>query len=204
MSINLEAINQADSQDIIEQLLQRNQRSICTTNFRPYEAVLIHMLVQHAPKIPIIWMDSGYNTKETYLFADQLTQKLNLNLIIYHPKISKAHYQAINGEQTPEIDTPAHDQFTQLVKIEPFERALAEQQPEIWWTALRAEDSAFRANMDKVSINQDGLIKVAPLLDWTSQDMWAYLQAHDLPNNDHYFDPTKAVEKRECGLHLKH
>ncbi|MBS7576398.1 MULTISPECIES: phosphoadenosine phosphosulfate reductase family protein [unclassified Enterococcus] len=204
MSINLQEINQRDSQGIIEQLLQLKQRSICTTNFRPFEAVLIHSLVQYEPKLPIIWMDSGYNTKETYVFADKLTQKLNLNLTIYHPQVSKAHYQAIHGEQLPVIDTPEHDQFTQLVKIEPFERALTEQKPEIWWTALRAEDSAVRANMKKVAINQDGLIKAAPLLEWTSQDMWQYLQAHDLPNNDHYFDPTKVNEKRECGLHLKH
>ncbi|HBK37329.1 MAG TPA: phosphoadenylylsulfate reductase, partial [Halomonas sp.] len=60
------------------------------------------------------------------------------------------------------------------------------------------------AKMQVVSRNSDGLLKVAPLLQWTAKDMYYYLEAHDLPNNFDYFDPTKVEEKRECGLHLQH
>ena len=58
--------------------------------------------------------------------------------------------------------------------------------------------------MQPVSLNPDGLIKVAPLLHWSAKDLHAYCQTHGLPNNFDYFDPTKAEERRECGLHLAH
>jgi len=58
--------------------------------------------------------------------------------------------------------------------------------------------------MDPVSINPDGLIKVAPLLHWTSRELYAYLKEHQLPDNLDYYDPTKGEDHRECGLHLSH
>ncbi|GFH39922.1 phosphoadenosine phosphosulfate reductase family protein [Lactococcus insecticola] len=204
LNLDLNALNQQESDVIIKTLLATDKKAIITTNFRPFEAVLIHQVVQVRPDIPVVWMDSGYATKETYEFADKLTKQLNLNLKIYHPKISRAHFEAINGSELPIIDTPEHDVFTNLVKLEPFERALATEKPEIWFTALRKQDSALRAEMDKVSINSDGLIKAAPLLDWNNKQMWQYELDHDLPDNDNYYDPTKGDAHRECGLHLKH
>ncbi len=93
---------------------------------------------------------------------------------------------------------------TREVKLEPFERALREMAPDVWFTALRAEDTPERARMEPVSKNADGLLKVSPLLHWSARDMYQYLQRHDLPNEFDYFDPTKVEEKRECGLHLQH
>jgi hypothetical protein len=61
-----------------------------------------------------------------------------------------------------------------------------------------------RAQMEPVSINPDGLIKVAPLLHWSSKELHDYCQAHDLPNNFDYVDPTKGEDNRECGLHISH
>jgi phosphoadenosine phosphosulfate reductase len=90
------------------------------------------------------------------------------------------------------------------VKLEPFTRALREMAPKVWFTALRATDTAVRAQMEPVSLNPDGLIKVAPLLHWSSKELHDYCKAHDLPNNFDYVDPTKGEDNRECGLHLSH
>ena len=90
------------------------------------------------------------------------------------------------------------------MKIEPFERALGEMAPDVWFTALRAEDTPERSRMTPASRNADGLLKIAPLLNWTAKDLHTYLQRHDLPNEFDYFDPTKVEAKRECGLHLQH
>ena len=90
------------------------------------------------------------------------------------------------------------------MKLEPFARALRETAPQVWFTALRATDTAVRAAMEPVSINPDGLIKVAPLLHWSSKDLHDYCQQHGLPNNFDYVDPTKGEDNRECGLHLTH
>lgn len=206
MGLDIDAINNQfgkDPQGLVQWALGLDKYAICTTNFRPFEAVILHTVTREQPDIPIVWMDSGYNTEATYRFADDLTRRLVLNLRIYHPRRSRAHREALEGA-TPSIEDPRHAAFTEEVKLEPFQRALSEMAPQMWFTALRAEDSPQRAQMQPVSINADGLLKIAPLLHWSARDMYQYLQQWDLPNNFDYFDPTKVEGKRECGLHLQH
>ncbi|MFG6668044.1 phosphoadenosine phosphosulfate reductase family protein [Halomonas sp. HNIBRBA4712] len=206
MTSKLEEINRANANDpkaLIEWAFGQGERPICTTNFRPFEAVILHMVTQVRPDIPIVWMDSGYNTEATYRCADEIITRLDLNIVSFLPRRTRAHREALEGP-VPGIDDPRHAAFTQEVKIEPFERALAEMRPDVWFTALRAEDTPERAKMQPLSQSADGLLKVAPLLHWSAKQMYEYLQAHDLPNNFDYFDPTKVEEKRECGLHLQH
>ena len=177
--------------------------AIVTTNFRPFEAVILHLVTRVQPDVPVVWMDNGYNTPATYRYADEVAKLLKLNLKTYLPLRSRAHREAVDGP-TPAIGAAGHDAFTQEVKLEPFARALRETAPQVWFTALRASDSAVRAQMEPVSINPDGLIKVAPLLHWSSKDLHEYCVLHGLPNNFDYVDPTKGEEQRECGLHLAH
>jgi len=206
MEASLDAINRDlgnDPDALIRWALEQGSRPLVTTNFRPFEAVILHMVTRHRPDIPVVWMDHGYNTEATYRFADALVTRLDLNLITYLPKRTRAHREAVEGAM-PGIDDPRHDAFTQEVKLEPFERALREMAPDVWFTALRAEDTPERAQMTPVSRNASGLLKVSPLLHWSARDMYQYLQTHDLPNEFDYFDPTKVEAKRECGLHLQH
>ena len=192
-----------DAQGLVEWAIGLGQSPIVTTNFRPYEAVILHMVSRVRPDVPVVWMDNGYNTEATYRYADEVTQQLGLNLRIYLPLRTRAHREAVEGP-TPALDDPRHAAFTAEVKLEPFARALRETAPKVWFTALRASDSAVRAQMDPVSINPDGLIKVAPLLHWSSKDLYQYCEAHGLPNNFDYVDPTKGEDQRECGLHIAH
>ena len=192
-----------DAPALVEWAVGLGQPTIVTTNFRPFEAVILHLVTRVQPGVPVVWMDNGYNTEATYRYADEVTRRLGLNLKTYLPLRTRAHREAVEGP-TPALDDPRHESFTQEVKLEPFARALREQAPQVWFTALRASDSAVRAQMEPVSINPDGLIKVAPLLHWSSKDLYQYCEIHGLPNNFDYVDPTKGEEQRECGLHLAH
>ncbi|MFT4266360.1 MAG: phosphoadenosine phosphosulfate reductase family protein [Xenophilus sp.] len=206
MNIDLPHVNAEfgrNAQGLVDWAIGLGRPAIVTTNFRPFEAVILHLVTRARPDVPVVWMDNGYNTEATYRFADELTRLLKLNLHIYLPRRSRAHREAVEGP-APALHDPRHAAFTEEVKLEPFARALRETAPQVWFTALRATDTAVRARMDPVSINPDGLIKVAPLLHWTSKDLHAYCQEHGLPNNFDYADPTKAEENRECGLHLTH
>ncbi|WP_313303374.1 phosphoadenosine phosphosulfate reductase family protein [Diaphorobacter sp.] len=192
-----------DAQGLVNWAVGLGKTAIVTTNFRPFEAVILHMCARAQSDMRVIWMDNGYNTEATYQFADEVTRQLGLNLSIYLPRRSRAHREAIDGA-VPALDDPRHAAFTEEVKLEPFARALRETAPEVWFTALRATDTAVRAQMEPVSINPDGLIKVAPLLHWSSKQLYEYLVEHGLPNNFDYVDPTKGEDNRECGLHLSH
>ena len=206
MSMDLTHINAElgrNAQGLVDWAVGLNQRAIITTNFRPFEAVILHMVTRANPQVPVIWMDNGYNTEATYRFADEVTKLLKLDLHIYLPRRSRAHREAVAGS-TPEVGDPRHANFTEEVKLEPFARALRETAPKVWFTALRATDTAVRAQMDPVGVNPDGLIKVAPLLHWSSKDLYQYCELHGLPNNFDYVDPTKGEDNRECGLHVAH
>jgi phosphoadenosine phosphosulfate reductase len=93
------------------------------------------------------------------------------------------------------------------VKLEPFERALAEHRPALWLTGIRREETDFRRGLDVVtrdhrgSYDAAGLYKVAPLFHWTQAQLDGYLAEHGLPDSARYFDPTKVHAGRERGLH---
>lgn len=173
-----------------------------STNFRPYEAVLLHMAVQVVPDIPVLWVDHGYNTPGTYRCAEATIEKLNLNVQLFIPKRTSAHRDTLMGG-IPTLDQQdLHDQFTEEVKLEPFRRGMAALKPSVWLTALRRVQNPNRESMEVFGHTPDGVLKVSPVLAWSDQDMQAYIDEHDLPNEFNYYDPTKVLESRECGLHL--
>jgi phosphoadenosine phosphosulfate reductase len=177
-------------------------RALVSTNFRPYEAVVLHLCVQVQPDIPVLWVDHGYNRPATYKHAEALKKLLKLNLKPYLPKISAAHRDAICGEIPFTDDEAALKQFSTLVKLEPFQRGMKELAPQVWLTALRKVQNPNRAELDVVSEDKNfGALKVNPVFYWNDADMENYLKLHHLPNEWDYFDPAKADEKRECGLH---
>ena len=173
-----------------------------STNFRPYEAVLLHLCVQVQPDIPVLWVDHGYNRPATYLHAEELRRRLNLNLKAYLPRISAAHRDAVYGPVPTTDDEEALKQFSSVMKLEPFQRGMAELAPTVWITALRKAQNPHRAELDIVSTDSNfGTLKVSPIFFWSDAQMEQYLHTHNLPNEWDYFDPAKADEKRECGLH---
>jgi phosphoadenosine phosphosulfate reductase len=176
--------------------------AVVSTNFRPYEAVLLHLCVQVQPDIPVLWVDHGYNRPATYRHAEELRSQLKLNLKAFLPRVTAAHRDAVWGPVPGTDNEPALKEFSALMKIEPFQRGMRELAPKVWLTALRQVQNPHRAGLDIVSSDPNfGTLKVSPLLYWSDADMEAYLAEHDLPNEWDYFDPAKADEKRECGLH---
>jgi phosphoadenosine phosphosulfate reductase len=88
------------------------------------------------------------------------------------------------------------------MKLEPFQRGMKELAPRVWITALRQVQNPSRAGLDIVSLDTNfGTLKVSPVFYMGDADMEAYLEEHHLPVEWDYFDPAKADEKRECGLH---
>ncbi len=153
----------------------------------------------YASSIPVIWCDTGYNTPFTYRHAEDLIERLGLNVHLYVPAQTAAHRDVTMG--IPDVDDPRHAAFTDQVKLEPFRRAIAELQPDGWFTNLRKGQTALRDSLDIVSLGTDGVLKVSPFYHYSDTDLDAYLAEHDLPNEDRYYDPTKALTNRECGLH---
>jgi len=179
-------------------------RAIVSTNFRPYEAVILHLVTQVQPDIPVLWVDHGYNRPATYVHAEQVKKLLRLNIKAFVPKMTAAHYDSAFGgmpEPTPENEERIKA-FSTAMKLEPFQRGMKELAPTVWLTALRKVQNLNRAGLEIVSEDKNfNSLKVSPLFYWSDADMENYLDEHNLPNAWDYFDPAKADEKRECGLH---
>ncbi|TLP78816.1 phosphoadenosine phosphosulfate reductase family protein [Maribacter sp. ACAM166] len=186
-------------EEIVSWAVKHGHAPVVTTNFRPYEVAILHAVSEVRSDIPVVWCDTGYNTSNTYKHAEELTTKLNLNIQLYVPKQTTAHRDAVMG--IPQIDDPRHGEFTEQVKLEPFKRAMLDFKPDVWFTNLRKGQTALRDSLDILSLSKAGVLKVSPFYHWNDTQLDTYLKKYKLPNEHNYFDPTKVLENRECGLH---
>lgn len=202
-NLDLEHLNKElehkSPEEIIDWALSLASAPVVTTNFRPYEVAILYACTKVKNDLKVIWCDTGYNTPQTYKHANDLIEKLRLNVHLYVPKQTAAHRNVTMG--IPQIEDPMHQIFTEQVKLEPFNRAMAEHKPDVWFTNLRKGQTAFRDNIGIVSLSKSGVLKVSPFYHWSDEQLDNYLRLYQLPNEFTYFDPTKVLENRECGLH---
>jgi len=203
IQIDINRVNQElkdkSPQDIVSWAINIANNPLVTTNFRPYEAAILHLVSVQKKDIKVIWCDTGYNTPNTYKHAEAVIKTLDLNVKLYVPKQTVAHRNVVMG--IPDVNDPNHKKFTEQVKLEPFTRAFLEHKPDLWFTNLRKGQTTFRDSIDVVSIDKNGVIKVSPFYNFSDEALDAYLEKHNLPNEFKYFDPTKVLGNRECGLH---
>lgn len=203
MQLDLEKLNkelcEKSPLDVVKWAIGIAKNPIVTTNFRPYEVAILNAVSKVKSDINVVWCDTGYNTPQTYKHAEQVIELLNLNIDLYVPKQTVAHRDVLLG--LPDINNPKHKLFTEQVKLEPFKRAMKVHNPDVWFTNLRKGQTAFRDSIDIVSLDANGVLKVSPFYHFTDEELDRYLDDNQLPNEFKYFDPTKVLGNRECGLH---
>lgn len=204
LGLELDALNaqlrDATPQEIITFALGLQKKTIVTTSFSPNSGGLLHMLTRQQQDLPVIWVDGGYNTRDAYLTADKLISGLSLNMQIYTPEMTSARRDAVMGIPTGD-DPDLHKEFSRQVKVEPFNKAMTQWSPDVWFSGIRREETEFRKTLDILSYDARGILRVAPLFYWTEEQLEAYMETHELPSCKRYFDPTKLNDGAECGIH---
>lgn len=203
--IDLDSVNaslrDASPQEVVRWALDLGRKSIATTSMGRNAAVMLHLVSEVDKSLPTIWVDTGYNLRDTYVVAERLIRDLEVNIHVYSPQMTSERRNAIMGG-IPTIDEEQrHQEFTRQVKLEPFDQALQDFAPQIWLTGIRQLETEHRNSLDIVSMDGRGIIKVAPIFYWSDDEVEAYMEQHELPTCRHYFDPTKVHDGRECGLH---
>ena len=205
MDLDLDSVNarlrDASPQDVVRWALDLQRPTIATTSMGRNAAAMLHLVSEIDSKLPTIWVDTGYNLRDTYIVAERLIRDLQLNIHVYSPQMTSERRNAIMGGIPTVDEEERHREFTRQVKLEPFDRALADFGPEVWLTGIRREETEHRKTLDIVSLDARGIIKVAPLFYWTEEQVEDYMEQQQLPSCRHYFDPTKVQDGRECGLH---
>ena len=128
---------------------------ILSTSFGPTAGTMLKLVTDVCPGIRVITVRNGYESALTLQIADRLPRELNLNL-----KVFSAPNLAI-----PDEGTEAFDEFRRKIKIEPFQKALAQEQPRAWLAGVMREETEERKSFD-FAMSRDGLTVIYPILDW--------------------------------------
>lgn len=190
------------------------------------DQVLTHMIASARLQVPVFTLDTGRMFAESYDLMERTRQELGVSIRPYFPE-AEAVEQMV-ADEGPNLfyrSVELRKRCCHVRKVEPLRRALAGRRA--WITGLRRAQSVTRAELRTVEWDdQNSLYKINPLADWSEEDVWTYIRAHDVPYNalhDRGFPSigcapcTRAVapgddprsgrwwwelpEHRECGLH---
>lgn len=203
--------------------LEHAQRACITSSFQAEDVIVLYMVLQIQPRIPVLFLETGYHFPETLVYRDRIASEWNLNLVNVEPEQSVAQQESQFGI----LYQSAPDRCCGLRKVEPLFRALGEYTT--WITGLRREQSKSRANLQPHEFftlpTGHILAKLSPLAEWTTRDVWHYAEQHSIPLLPLYekgytsigcapctslpFDANDprsgrwSGRKLECGIHLQ-
>ncbi len=191
------------------------------TGFGPSGVVLMHLVSLLEPAMTVFYLDTDLLFDETYALRDRIEARLGLTFTrVAGPSLDE---QAVAAG--PALWRREPDRCCFLRKVQPLRHFLATRRA--WISGLRRDQSATRADVQIVGWDAaNGLVKINPLAAWTSNDVWRYIQAHNLPYNDLHdagypslgcrpcTRPVSVGEneragrwagrvKTECGIHLQ-
>jgi phosphoadenosine phosphosulfate reductase len=194
---------------------------VLSSSFGAQAAVSLHLLTRFAPDIPVVLIDTGYLFPDTYRFVDELTERLRLNLKVYRSDLGPAWQEARYGRLWQQ-GRDGIEQYNEMNKVKPMERALAELRAGTWFAGLRRVQTESRSTLPVVT-GSPQRYKVHPIVDWSDRDVHQYLVRHDLPYHPLWHEgyvsigdvhttrrlaDVQSVEElrffgllRECGLH---
>jgi phosphoadenosine phosphosulfate reductase len=138
---------------------------VLTSSFGAQSAVMLHLVTRHKPDIPVVLIDTGYLFPETYAFIDELTDRLNLNLHVFRPRLSPAWQERRFGRLW-EAGPQGIRQYNRLNKVEPMQEALDSLKVGTWFSGLRRVQSKSRADTP-ILLRQGRAVKAHPLADWS-------------------------------------
>ena len=212
----------AEAREFIAQTLAGSAAPCITNSFQAEDMVVLHLLREIRPDIPVLFLETGYHFAEVYQYRDDMTARYNLNLVNVKPRQTVAEHEAERGL----LFQTQPDQCCNLRKVGPLFAALEEY--DRWYTGLRRIQSPTRANMkadDSFPLTSGKTIrKLSPVADWSDKDVWTFARENAIPLLPLYdagytsigcqpctalpSDPSNlrsgrwAGRKLECGIHI--
>jgi len=152
-------------------------------SFGAEDMVLLDAIARHARKIEVFTLDTGRLPEETQTLFEVVREKYPIGIRTYFPDaVAIQAWVEQNGPNAFYKSVAQRQQCCHIRKVEPLQRALAGKKS--WITGLRREQSAARQTLERQAWDEaNGLTKINPLLDWTNDDVWAYIKAYSVPYN---------------------
>lgn len=177
----------AHPRDILRWALESSglERIAVASAFQTEGTVVMHLATQIRPRIPILFLETGYQFAETLAFKQRIAERLDLNVVDLYGAYTVERQTEELGPRLYERDP---ELCCELNKVRPMFEALRGY--DAWITALRRDSSPTRANapfVERYEIEPGRwMVKVNPMATWTHRQVWGYLKEHDLPHNPLY------------------
>jgi phosphoadenosine phosphosulfate reductase len=204
----------------LEQYQEEERNIYMTSSFQTQSVPLLHIISSHFPWIQIILIDTGYLFPETYAFKVKLTERFELNVMTVRSDKAYTQQRSPSGLFLYTEDT---NHCCHINKVEPMEKLV--NPGDVWISGVRKDQTRNRETMKEVEKDNRGVIRVHPMLEWTSFDVYNYIKELQLPKHpleDEGFASIGCVpcthevdgengrdgrwmgsSKTECGLHKK-
>lgn len=213
-----------DTREMLRNLIEDNIAGELATvsSFGAESAVLLHLISEVAPDLPVLFLETGKHFPETLAYRDALVAQLGLkNLINLYPCLAELEMRDESGLRW----SYDPDGCCEIRKVKPLARALAGYDATL--TGRKAFQSSTRSNLPRFEIDtsdEQGRLKINPLIDWTAGDIEAYFETYELPRHplvaqgypsigcspctskvapgeDPRSGRWKGWDKTECGIH---
>jgi len=207
----------------LRERLESARNACVTSSFQAEDVVVLHMVREILPAIPVLFLETGYHFPETIAYRDRMAEEWKLNLVNVEPGHTVAEQESAFGI----LHQTAPDRCCALRKVEPLFRTLAGYG--VWVTGLRRQQSKSRTNIQAEESfalpSGHTLAKLNPLAEWSTRDVGLYTEAHRIPLLPLYergytsigcapctslpFDPDDprsgrwSGRKLECGIHVQ-
>lgn len=168
------------------------------TGFGPEGCVLIDMLVRISPQTRIFYLDTDLHFAETYSLIQRLEIRYGISFERRATELSLATQEQLFGARLWEREP---DRCCQLRKVEPLVQTLSKLRA--WITAIRRDQSPTRAGAHVIESDEKfGLIKINPLVRWSSLDVWKYIFKHEVPYNPLQDQGYPSIGCAPCTTHV--
>jgi phosphoadenosine phosphosulfate reductase len=211
-----------EAREAIAEALRAPGSPCITCSFQAEDMVVLRLLQEFRPDIPVLFLETGYHFPEMYRYRDEMAARYQLNLINVEPAQSVAAQESEFGL----LFQTQPDRCCKFRKVEPLFAAL--QNYDVWFTGLRRVQSPTRANLqvlDQFPLpSGKQLLKVSPLAAWSDKEVWNFAREHDIPlvslyeagytsigcqpctalpsSSDNARSGRWAGRKLECGIHI--
>jgi len=212
------------AEKLIRHELKQTHGDVCVTNsFQAEDMIVLHIVRQTLPDVPVVFLDTGYHFAEVYEYRDRMAQAWSMNLINLLPELTVDDQEAQFGILNQTDPT----RCCGLRKVKPLFAAL--NRYELWFTGLRREQAKSRAALQPIEDfalpSARTIRKISPLTEWTAKDVWDYARRQDIPLLALYDEGYSSIgcepctslpldpndprsgrwggRKQECGIHLQ-
>jgi phosphoadenosine phosphosulfate reductase len=166
-----------------------------SSSFQTQSMPLLHMVTRLKRGMPVFFLDTGYHFWETLMFRERIASEWKVNVIDLYRDTRWDGFARQNRRSLPLEDS---NLCCYLHKVQPMQKALKD--IKAWISGIRRDQTAIRSHAKILEIQNDGLLKVNPLLNWTKADIKQYMEEHFLPQHPLYEKGYRSVGCAPCTI----